>query len=1061
VLHFTLALADAKGNSDTAKATVTVLPFRDPDHFLEYLTVDDQYAVVAATSSAVTGSSVDIPYTITITKLVSFTGRDKVKWVQVPVGTPQTFTGVWPAGAGSGGPGCAAAANPRIQAPIARLNLDDPLADGSGVLSDFLELSDLVDRPDRSTTGARVDVRVQISAPTLPVGVTPRICVVPAGGTASGTAASDALVVDADTLHGSQANHDSAAAASAYYATIDPASTKTTLNQWLDANGFSSAVSGWNADAHAVYTNNYDLGFGRDMYMKIGDANGRCDGNVNAQPVVPANIGKCDVAAVVVNYAGVEAAAKRLNAVVAVAMEYSRAGAGNAAGTRFVKFYVFVPDTRDGVFRRVNSVNLDRRGEKSVPQACVVCHGGLPGSTAADPADSNRLKYKTPLAATGAFGADLNSSFLPWDLEAFLYSDTDPGFSRRERDDAMRTAYTRANQESQFKLLNSGAYLTMADGTTAGRFALARELLEGWYGGTPATGLGTAAFNGAFVPGGWQPGGTVGNPTDSATIYRTVFAPHCRTCHVMHVPSAGDPRTATKTVTGSPPVSACSVSSPLNSTLTGTAGQAPMGCYWEFAHAANLVQHIGAGRMPFARRTLDQLWGTDGATSAGAVLKTHLEAVLTTTIPTPGTASASISVSPPSAEQGTSGDVGDLVKLDAASSLFASSISWTVEKCTGTTASAPGTCTTSVPVIGATSKSAGFVVDAVRAYRVTASINGGAVTAQQYYAVTDKPLALVANQNVQVQIGKSVEMPVPIFTDGNGARALHTMKLTPAANLDVFPAACIAGCPASTKVTLTPTVAGAANLSLGITVTDAGGEQKSTTFTVVALTKLVAPNISTSVLANSAKAPINLMTLVTAAVPAYTTTLYSVTGIQYTGPLADSPQSPTVTGNVLDYQPKAKFATHDKNGNATAPLPSQQTFRYALQRRDTAGGPVVETSDFATLVVAVKARNSLDDVRSIWGSSTLCGSCHGTSSYPSAPDFKSATNVPYASMLSRVNTTTTASSLLICWPEQTCGNTHTGGSSAKTTFDTQVLGSTNQTYLNTVTTWINDGANNF
>src|SRR5262249_47196917 len=66
---------------------------------------------------------------------------------------------------------------------------------------------------------------------------------------------------------------ETAESAAAYYLAIDPDNKKTTLNDWLDANCFDHnapdygvAAAGANA-AHAVYTNNFDLGFGRDMYF--------------------------------------------------------------------------------------------------------------------------------------------------------------------------------------------------------------------------------------------------------------------------------------------------------------------------------------------------------------------------------------------------------------------------------------------------------------------------------------------------------------------------------------------------------------------------------------------------------------------------------------------------------------------------------------------------------------------------------------------------------------------------------------------------------------------------
>ena len=69
--------------------------------------------------------------------------------------------------------------------------------------------------------------------------------------------------------------------------------------------------------AHATYTNNYDLGLGRDMYFTVCTA---------ASPAVINGLAKVgDMASVVINYASLEAAASKINPIIAVAMEYSAA----------------------------------------------------------------------------------------------------------------------------------------------------------------------------------------------------------------------------------------------------------------------------------------------------------------------------------------------------------------------------------------------------------------------------------------------------------------------------------------------------------------------------------------------------------------------------------------------------------------------------------------------------------------------------------------------------------------------------------------------------------------
>ena len=498
VLNFQLTVADAKGVTGTTKAHVTVEPVRDPDHFLAYLGTTDAFTLTAVPTVAIpapttpgTDPTATIPFTVTVTKLVSFTDIDGVAHdgtsnPMVQVGTPTTYTSGWSQALGAGASDCADQRNPQIQIPIPKLNLDEKLADGSGHrLFDVLESSD-VDRDPSSdptltvnpltTEPARAIVYAQISiqsAAPLASGGTAAMCVNGVLNTASATVKRDDLapVASATVLL------DNSVSSHGYYAAIDPvtdpSTAKNTLTKWLSANGFNPNVQGWSADAHAVYTNNFDLGFGRDMYMKVGN----CDAGANAAAAatlqsllaqaqqstnsVPTAVGQCDIAAVVVNYVSLQAAANRLNPINAVAMEYS-AVAGQ--GARIVKFYAFAPDTRTGAFQRVASVDLDHRGQKSLPQSCVVCHGGTPGT-----AVTNSSGVPTGYTVNGVAGGNLNAGFISWDLDSFLYSDTDPGFSQKAQDADLKATYTRANEEPQLKLLNFGAYLTFGD---ANRFAL-------------------------------------------------------------------------------------------------------------------------------------------------------------------------------------------------------------------------------------------------------------------------------------------------------------------------------------------------------------------------------------------------------------------------------------------------------------------------------------------------------------------------------------------------------------------------------------------------------------
>lgn len=852
-LTFRLTVADADGVSSSIQAMVTVEPVRDSDHFLEFVNVNTNFTVVAATRTVVPGAAsvgyaATLPFTVTVTKLVSFTDINGVRRSNVAIGKPVTYSSGWSASLGTGGLNCADARNPQLQIPIPRLELDDSLADGSGPLSNVLETSDVEpDPPNPAIPPAVVSAQVEIQSASLPQGVTPEVCVNAPGGV--GTPAS-AVTASSDSLKAPASPagpYDSNAAAHAYYSTIDPSGSKSTLSSWLAVNGFNSAAPNWGADAHAVYTNNYDLGFGRDMYMKFG----ACDSGVDASMPLQARIGKCDVASVVMNYAGVQAAGYRLNPIVAVAMEYSATPGTSPTNKRFTKFFVFAPDTRTGAFQRVTSVDLDRRGQKPVPQSCIVCHGGTPG---------------LPVSGATAYpnGGDLGSGFLPWDLDSFLFTDTDPGFSAKPEDAALKAQYTRASQEAQLKLLNAGAYLTFDD---PNRFALQRELLEGWYGGE---GMPKAVFDGTFVPPGWQPGGTNQNPADSATLYTGVFARHCRACHALQEPALQngnyvDPRTATQMVSGSP-VSTCSAQSttPLSPVPVGAnqSHQIPMSCYWQFAHSPffsaplagqQVSTLMASSTMPFARRTLDRMWvQPDGSTSAGAMLQSHFAAqtpavtlmppgtsIATITTPTGGASNTQITVAAQNdVVTGAAVDIGSAVRLDSSRSTFPDAILWSASACAGTPAS-PGDCSRSVPVVGADTPVAWLIIDDAVTYRITLQLNGAqglATSAPFYYQVPEVDPTLVSPAPaINVSAGGQVTvMPASLFTYGNGGLAGNRVLLVPGSGLAVTPATCMVapGCTGTdiaAGFVVQSTGTAAATSSIALTVTGSGSSSKETT----------------------------------------------------------------------------------------------------------------------------------------------------------------------------------------------------------------------------------------
>jgi hypothetical protein len=230
----------------------------------------------------------------------------------------------------------------------------------------------------------------------------------------------------------------------AYYASIDPSGTKTTpgdvndFARWKTANGFDRP-----GETCAIYQNEYDLGFGRDMHMQRGGQNGTCS--------------NC-IAYYVTNYANVEDAVSGANQKATVAMEFSPQN--GVRGTPYTKFYVFNPDGSIA-----NSVALDDFGPKFVPTLCIVCHNGN-------------------VSSMGPDGNLTTARFIPFDLESFRFHPTN-------------AQYHQPQQEAAFKELNRG----ILDRTNAS--APVRLLITDWYGTEGDTSLPNGTFDKTAVPSQW------------------------------------------------------------------------------------------------------------------------------------------------------------------------------------------------------------------------------------------------------------------------------------------------------------------------------------------------------------------------------------------------------------------------------------------------------------------------------------------------------------------------------------------------------------------------------
>lgn len=424
-----------------------------------------------------------------------------------------------------------------------------------------------------------------------------------------------------------------------YYQLIDPTGSADTLSKWLASRGFNSNTASEPDFAHAIYLNNYDLGFGRDMYMRK-DACG-------------------NVYSYVENYPTLDAAIQKRNHFATVVMEYSalegEPGNGESCSSepKFVKFFAYVPDTTTGTKVRMANMNFDGRGEKYLPGVCTACHGGTPFNLTAFaqdlPLNANVADVVAALSDADKLKlADLNATFMPFDLDSFLYTqasnakDVAPSINPDNFTEAQLKQYSKADQAAAMRTFNKNVlhtYLTSlaqlagAKEEERERWYAPIELINSWYHTniTNAQALAmmdTASFDGLAVLPGWQ-----GNED----LYHDVFARHCRSCHIQASNTERNFSSIDKFLKSDDPDT--------------------------FKRIENEVFNLG--RMPMARLTADRLWvNFDGGESAAAKLQAYMNINKV-----PGAPIADFTI-----DNETPEDVGVRVTMDAR---FASSLALT------------------------------------------------------------------------------------------------------------------------------------------------------------------------------------------------------------------------------------------------------------------------------------------------------------------------------------------------------------------------------------------------
>jgi hypothetical protein len=562
-----------------------------PNQFARYINKiaalpSGDYSIVAATSSAV--GAVNGDFTLTLTQ---------------DDGTVQTFTGSW---APSGGQDAASANNPQF--PIT-------IYDAGGI-----------------------DIRLESSVDTY-------LYLVSANGIVfaenddivPGTNKNSEIRLDSSRI-------DSEVYGAAYYAAIDPNNAKTTLEDWKLANGYYDAYLAGRV-IEPRFRDTKDLGYGRGMRVWT-----RPDGSFYAF------VENFQVRTV----PGLEYTATNLDALIADdrqhhfgsnAIEYSTypygAGEPSDIGSthKFNKFFTFdasaankTTNTTDHANElRLNRVNLDGRGNKAMPNACVYCHGGTLRPLRADGSfRDNTLDgfsgngYQGDADAGHALNGDVNAKLQLLEVPSFEFWD--------------KTPHTQAEEEVLIKQVNQAVYCTYPNlplaaipvacaqycedpsditncggpgidittvfnyTTGAGEWIgdFAREMAEGWYDDPAQAGMfDRDTFNPNYVPPAWRANAITGTPpAGSDQLFLEVVQPVCFVCHSRRGTTLGS-----------------------NADVGGNGKDIDFSTYEKFiSHAEQIKTYVfDYGAMPLSLRGYNTFWGDN---NPPVLLASQLNSVL-------------------------------------------------------------------------------------------------------------------------------------------------------------------------------------------------------------------------------------------------------------------------------------------------------------------------------------------------------------------------------------------------------------------------------------------------
>jgi hypothetical protein len=675
-LKFRLTITDADGVKALSEVELLVQPIKDANHFLAVPSVDNKVLVYISAAKDETLLN-DVAVVLNVKGIATWQGRDG-NTHQATI-MSESFSGVVPAGKVES---VNDSNNLSFSVSLPELNMDE-------INKQFKAASRMARLEFEHLQNAQMQLSFELQQATatslnvyLADTANNKILSVSAAKQVSAFGASPAVKLQKPILTGSGApvlvdveelrqalNLESKLSAKNYYKCIDPLEKATTFADWLVSAGFTGKNDG---DVNTKYVNNYDLGFGRDMHIRK-DANG-------------------NVYSYVTNYNTLENTLHNRNEFAIVVMEYSPAPTGNCgdapdvtapdSAKKIVKFFAYIPDVKSGGYIRAESMNFDGRGEKYLPGVCTACHYG-----------NNHTKEFNTLGAIAATNADLDSSFMPWDLDAFLYTNAskpsliEPAYAAFAKSTGLvggeLDKYSREAQEGLFRQQNEMVLHTFTDNpNNIPRFAHAITQLQGWYGNASERAkveslnfggdtrnlsdpelqelqrslksLPAGKFDGGYVPKGWR-----GNAAQE-NLYTSVYDRNCRMCHLFTPNIKFD-----------------------------------FDSYDEFVSHPSLRNYVyERGIMPMSRLTMDRFWlNFTGGDSAAKKLRDHLNSDATSAndIGVDAVPGKPVAIILPAAIPKNDADIvldfDEEILLDATSSLFNNNYRWQSDNITVSTAS--------------------------------------------------------------------------------------------------------------------------------------------------------------------------------------------------------------------------------------------------------------------------------------------------------------------------------------------------------------------------------------